>query len=90
VRADAETSDLDQVRDLAREYRPRLIVTGGARTPSDRLRGVRRDRAGGRRAAQVDMAHIAGSSRRASCGPVPHADAVTFTTYKTMLGRTAA
>ncbi|MEA2674746.1 MAG: glycine hydroxymethyltransferase [Chloroflexota bacterium] len=88
VRADTETIDLDQVRDLAREHRPRLIVTGGSSYP----RAI--DYAAFRAIAQevdarlfVDMAHVAGLVAAGELpSPVPHADAVTFTTYKTMLG----
>jgi glycine hydroxymethyltransferase len=88
VRRDTETIDLDEVRDLARRHRPRLIVTGGSSYP----RAI--DYAAFGEIARevdarllVDMAHVAGvvaAERLAS--PVPHADAVTFTTYKTMLG----
>jgi glycine hydroxymethyltransferase len=88
VRRDTETIDLDEVRDLARRHRPRLIVTGGSSYP----RAI--DYAAFGEIARevdarllVDMAHVAGvvaAERLPS--PVPHADAVTFTTYKTMLG----
>jgi glycine hydroxymethyltransferase len=88
VRRNTETIDLDEVRDLARRHRPRLIVTGGSSYP----RAI--DYAAFGEIARevdarllVDMAHVAGvvaAERLAS--PVPHADAVTFTTYKTMLG----
>jgi glycine hydroxymethyltransferase len=88
VRADTETIDLDQVRDLAREHRPRVIVTGGSSYP----RAI--DYAAFGAIAQevdarllVDMAHVAGLVAAGELpSPVPHADAVTFTTYKTMLG----
>ena len=88
VRADTETIDLDEVRALARRHRPRLIVTGGSSYP----RAI--DYAGFASIAAeidarllVDMAHVAGLvAGRALPSPVPHADAVTFTTYKTMLG----
>ena len=88
VRADTETIDLDEVRDLARRHRPRLIVTGGSSYP----RAI--DYAGfGAIAAEVDakllvdMAHVAGIVAAGELpSPVPHADVVTFTTYKTMLG----
>ena len=88
VRADTETIDLDELRDLALRHRPRLIVTGGSSYP----RAI--DYAGfGAIAAEVeakllvDMAHVAGLVAAGELpSPVPHADAVTFTTYKTMLG----
>lgn len=88
VRADTEQIDLDEVRELALEHRPRLIVTGGSSYP----RAV--DYEGFGTIARevdarlmVDMAHVAGLVAAGVLpSPVPHADAVTFTTYKTMLG----
>ena len=88
VRRDTETIDLDEVRDLARRHRPRLIVTGGSSYP----RAI--DYAAFGEIARevearllVDMAHVAGLVAANSLpSPVQHADAVTFTTYKTMLG----
>jgi glycine hydroxymethyltransferase len=88
VRRDTETIDLDEVRDLARRHRPRLIVTGGSSYPRAIDYG-----AFGEIAREVDarllvdMAHVAGLVAGGVLGsPVPHADAVTFTTYKTLLG----
>jgi len=88
VRAESETIDLDEVRDLAREHRPRLIVTGASSYP----RVI--DYAGFAAIAaevgarlHVDMAHVAGLvAGGVLASPVPHADTVAFTTYKTMLG----
>ena len=88
VRADTEEIDLDEVRNLAREHRPKLIVTGGSSYP----RAI--DYAAFGEIAReidahlmVDMAHVAGLvAGGVLASPVPHADAVTFTTYKTMLG----
>jgi glycine hydroxymethyltransferase len=88
VRADSETIDLDEVRDLAHRHRPRLIVTGGSSYP----RAI--DYAAFAAIAAevdarllVDMAHVAGLVAAGELpSPVPHADVVTFTTYKTMLG----
>ena len=88
VRPDTEQVDLDEVRDLARRHRPRLIVAGGSSYP--RLI----DYAGFAEIARevdarfhVDMAHLAGLVAAGVIpSPVPHADLVTFTTYKTMLG----
>jgi glycine hydroxymethyltransferase len=83
-----EQIDLEEVRDLALRHRPRLIVTGGSSYPR------RIDYAGFAEIAQevgarlmVDMAHIAGLVAAGVLpSPVPRADLVTFTTYKTMLG----
>jgi glycine hydroxymethyltransferase len=88
VRSDTELIDLDEVRDIARRDRPRLIVTGGSSYPR------RIDYAAFAAIAHevdalllVDMAHVAGLVAAGVLpSPVPHADLVTFTTYKTMLG----
>jgi glycine hydroxymethyltransferase len=88
VRRDTEMIDLDEVRDLARRHRPRLIVTGGSSYPRaiDYAAFGEIARAVDARLL-VDMAHVAGIvAAEGLPSPVPHADAVTFTTYKTMLG----
>ena len=88
VRADTETIDLDEVRDRARQHRPRLIVTGGSSYPREidyAAFGAIAAEVGAK--LLVDMAHVAGLVAAGELpSPVPHADAVTFTTYKTMLG----
>lgn len=88
VRADTEQIDLDEVRDLARRHRPRLIVTGASSYPRQidyaAFGEIARDVGAG---LLVDMAHVAGLVAAGELpSPVPHADAMTFTTYKTMLG----
>ena len=88
VRRDDERIDLDEVRDLAREHRPRLIVAGGSSYPRAidyaAFRAIA-DEVGAR--LWVDMAHIAGLVAAGELpSPVPHADVVTCTTYKTLLG----
>jgi glycine hydroxymethyltransferase len=88
VRKDDELVDLDEVRDLARERRPKVIVAGFTAYP----RHV--DFAAFRAIADevdarllVDAAHVAGLiAGGVHPSPVPHADAVTFTTHKTMRG----
>jgi glycine hydroxymethyltransferase len=88
VRPDTETIDLHEVRDKARAARPKLIVTGGSSYPRaiDYAAFGEIAREVGARLL-VDMAHVAGLvAARELPSPVPHADAVTFTTYKTMLG----
>ncbi len=80
--------DYDQVRDLAREHRPRLIVAGA----SAYSRII--DFAGFRSIADevgasflVDMAHFAGLvAGGVYPSPVPHAHVVTTTTHKTLRG----
>lgn len=88
VRADTETIDLDEVRDLARRHRPRLIVAGGSSYPrAIDYPGFAAIAAEVEAKLLVDMAHVAGLVAAGELpSPVPHADAVTFTTYKTMLG----
>jgi glycine hydroxymethyltransferase len=88
VRQDTETIDLDEVRRVALEHRPRLIIAGGSSYP--RLIDYSAFRAIADEVSAlllVDMAHIAGLVAAGIVpSPVPHADFVTFTTYKTMLG----
>src|ERR1700757_2294835 len=88
VRRDHERIDMDQVRSLAREHRPKLIVTGG----SAYSRVI--DFAAFREIADevgaflmVDMAHFAGLvAGGVHPSPVPFADVVTTTTHKTLRG----
>ncbi|MEK4033217.1 serine hydroxymethyltransferase [Methylocystis sp. IM3] len=83
-----ERIDLDEVRDLARATRPRMIVAGGSAYP----RTI--DFSGFRAIADevgafllVDMAHVAGLVATGLYpDPVPHAHVVTTTTYKSLRG----
>ena len=80
--------DMDQVRALAREHRPKLIVTGATAYP--RLW----DFAGFRQIADevgailmTDMAHFAGLvAAGVHPSPIPHSQVVTTTTHKTLRG----
>ncbi|HEX2026206.1 MAG TPA: serine hydroxymethyltransferase [Actinomycetota bacterium] len=88
VDPETELIDLDRVRDLAREHRPKVIVAGATAYP----RTI--DFAGFRAIADevgaifmVDAAHFIGLvAGGAYPNPVPHADVVTFTTHKTLRG----
>ncbi|HSS01243.1 MAG TPA: serine hydroxymethyltransferase [Kofleriaceae bacterium] len=88
VRRDTQRIDLDEVRDLARKERPKLLFAGGTAIP----RII--DFAGfGEIAREVgavfvaDMAHIAGLvAGGAHPSPVPVADVVSTTTHKTLRG----
>ena len=88
VREDTALIDLDAVRALALEHRPKLIIAGASAYP--RLI----DFAGFAAIAKevgavflVDMAHIAGLvAGGVHPSPVPHADIVTTTTHKTLRG----
>jgi glycine hydroxymethyltransferase len=83
-----ERIDLDQVRDLALEHRPKLIVTGATAYPRiidpEPFRAIA-DEVGA--LFMFDAAHIAGLiAGGVHPNPVPHADVVTFTTHKTLRG----
>ena len=88
VRASDERIDMDEVEALARSHRPRLIVAGGSAYPRLIDYGAFAAIAHEVEALfLVDMAHIAGLvAAGVVASPVPHADFVTFTTYKTLLG----
>ena len=80
--------DYDQVRDLAREHRPRLIVAGASAYSRiidfAAFRSVA-DEVGA--SFLVDMAHFAGLvAGGVYPSPVPHAHVVTTTTHKTLRG----
>ena len=87
---DAETGliDFDDVRRLAHECRPKLIVCGGSAYPraieADRFREIA-DEVGA--LLLCDMAHFAGLvAARLHPNPTPHCDFVTSTTHKTLAG----
>jgi glycine hydroxymethyltransferase len=88
VRKDTELIDLDQVRDLAREHRPKLIIAGGSAFPRAidfaPFRQIA-DEVGA--ALMADIAHPAGLvAAGLHPSPVAHADFVTTTTHKTLRG----
>jgi glycine hydroxymethyltransferase len=88
VRRDTGRIDLDQVRDLAREHRPKIIICGGTAIP----RTI--DFAGFAAIAHevgavlvADIGHIAGLVvGGAHPSPVGHAPVITTTTHKTLRG----
>jgi glycine hydroxymethyltransferase len=85
---ETETLDYDQVRDLARHERPKMIVAGATaysriidfaafRTIADEVGAL----------FMVDAAHIAGLIvGGAHPSPAPYADVITLTTHKTLRG----
>jgi glycine hydroxymethyltransferase len=88
VRRDTEAIDLDQVRDLARQHSPRLIIAGGSAFPRaidfKPFREIA-DEVGA--ALMADIAHPAGLIVAGlHPTPVPYADFVTTTTHKTLRG----
>ena len=88
VRKEDERIDMDEVRRLALEHKPKMIVAGASAYPRifdfPAFRAIA-DEAGA--LLMVDMAHIAGLVA-ADChpSPVPYADYVTSTTHKTLRG----
>jgi glycine hydroxymethyltransferase len=83
-----ERIDLDQLRDLALEHRPRMIVAGAtaySRTIDPAPIREICDEVGA--LFFFDAAHIAGLiAGGVHPNPVPYADVVTFTTHKTLRG----
>ena len=88
VSPETEVIDYDDVRRLALECRPKLIVAGASAYPRiidfKTLRSIA-DEVGA--LLMVDMAHIAGLVAAGEHpSPVPYADFVTTTTHKTLRG----
>jgi glycine hydroxymethyltransferase len=83
-----EHIDYDQVRALAREHRPTMVICGGSAIPrlidfaafreiADEVGAI----------LMVDAAHFIGLvAGKAIPSPVPYADVVTFTTHKVLRG----
>jgi glycine hydroxymethyltransferase len=88
VDRETELIDLDRVRDLAREHRPKVIVAGATAYPRTIDFAAFREIADEVGAIfMVDAAHFIGLvAGGAYPSPVPHADVVTFTTHKTLRG----
>src|SRR5262245_58759213 len=89
VRRDDQRIDMDEVAKLAREHRPKVIITGGSAYP--RIIDFRRfreiaDEVGAK--LMVDMAHfvglVAGGANRST---LPHAHVVTTAEQATRRGR---
>ncbi|WP_409074516.1 serine hydroxymethyltransferase [Micromonospora chalcea] len=80
--------DMDEVQELAREHRPKLLIAGWSAYPRTldfaRFRRIA-DQVGAY--LLVDMAHFAGLvAAGLHPNPVPHAHVVTLTTHKTLGG----
>ena len=80
--------DYDQVRVLAKEHRPKMIIAGASAYPReirfDLFAEVAREV---NALFFVDMAHVAGLvAAGLHFSPFPHADVVTTTTHKTLRG----
>ncbi len=88
VNPSTEDIDYDQVRDLAREHTPKMIICGGSAIPRlidfKAFREIA-DEVGA--ILMVDAAHFIGLvAGGAIPSPVPYADVVTFTTHKVLRG----
>ncbi len=88
VRKDTERVDMEQVRALALEHKPKMIVVGASAYPRifdfPAFRAIC-DEVGA--LMMVDMAHIAGLVATGHHpSPVPYADYATTTTHKTLRG----
>ncbi len=88
VKQDTESIDYDQVRSLAREHKPKMIIAGASAYPRTMDYAPFREIADEIGAVfMVDMAHIAGLvAVGLHPSPVPFADFVTSTTHKTLRG----
>jgi glycine hydroxymethyltransferase len=85
---DTERIDFPQLEKLAKEHRPKLIVTGASAYPRiidfEEFRRIA-DMVGAK--LMVDIAHTAGMiAAGLHPSPVPYADVVTATTHKTLRG----
>ncbi|AMN42181.1 serine hydroxymethyltransferase [Rhodoplanes sp. Z2-YC6860] len=88
VRRDDHRIDIDEVRKLAEQHKPKVIVAGGSAYPRiidfKAFREIA-DSVGAK--LMVDMAHFAGLvAGGVHPSPFPHAHVVTSTTHKTLRG----
>jgi glycine hydroxymethyltransferase len=88
VRKDTEVIDYDELAEIARREKPKLIIGGGSAYPRTfdfpRMRTIA-DEVG--TLLLIDMAHFAGLvAGGVHPSPVPHAQFVTTTTHKTLRG----
>jgi glycine hydroxymethyltransferase len=88
VHPETERIDYAEVRRLALDFRPRLIVAGASSYARlidyEAMARIAREISAH---LLVDMSHIAGLvAARVIPTPIPHSDFVTFTTYKTLMG----
>jgi glycine hydroxymethyltransferase len=88
VSRDTERIDWDQLRRLAKEHKPKLIIVGASAYPRTIDFSIAREIADEVGAyVMADIAHIAGlvvADQHPS--PVPHCEIVTTTTHKTLRG----
>jgi glycine hydroxymethyltransferase len=88
LREDTERIDYDEIRKLALEHKPKMIISGASAYPRiidfEKIKEIC-DEVGA--VMMVDIAHIAGLvATGLHPSPVPYADFVTTTTHKTLRG----
>ncbi|MGP7818617.1 serine hydroxymethyltransferase [Niallia sp. 01092] len=88
VREDTHLIDYDELEEVAKREKPKLIIAGTSAYPRtidfSKFKAIA-DQVGAK--LMVDMAHIAGLvAAGVHPSPVPHADVVTSTTHKTLRG----
>ncbi len=88
VRKEDEKIDFDQVRDLAKKWKPKLIIAGASTYPREidfsRFRQIAEEVGA---YLMVDMAHIAGLiAAKLHKNPVKYAHIITSTTHKSLRG----
>jgi glycine hydroxymethyltransferase len=88
VDPETEQLDMDRVRDLAKEHRPKIVLAGYTAYPREIDFAAFREIADEVGALLwVDASHFIGLvAGGAYPSPVPHADVVTFTTHKALRG----
>lgn len=88
VNRETEVLDYDEIREMARQSRPKMIIAGASAYPRtldfEAFRSIA-DEVGA--VLMVDIAHIAGLvAVGLHPSPVPHAEYITSTTHKTLRG----
>jgi glycine hydroxymethyltransferase len=88
VKKSDQTIDYDELKAMAHQHRPKMIIAGASAYPRTidfkKVREIA-DQVGAK--LMVDMAHIAGLvATGLHPNPVPYADVVTSTTHKTLRG----
>jgi len=88
VDSETELIDYDNVRRIAEEFRPKMIVAGASSYPRlidyEQMAKIAKDVSA---YLFADMAHLGGLvAAKVIPSPVPYCDFVTFTCYKTMMG----
>lgn len=88
VNSETERIDYDEVRAIAEEFKPKMIVAGASSYPRlidyEKMAAIAKDVSA---YLFADMAHLAGLvAAKVIPSPVPFCDFVSFTCYKTMMG----